>query len=577
MGVFRIIGKVIFAALLLVIIASVAIVIFAAVSFMIGNEPIKTDKITDPCMTSEDRARDIDDLYNKLMSECPSMDDYSERYGIDYEEMHQRYRKMALECGSDFEYACIFNLFIQKIPSFHTDASLMNYESDFRSSYQNCEVILKDEKKAEKYNFWHKVISEGCAECYNDIIEEGSGILQFSYISGKYQLSGSRSDKYRSGEYFLEELDGKKPGEFAYFDSNYNIGYDSGRDMPYLYSIDLWESDDHKYKGRPVSMTLSDASGRLITDEVYINPVMEYIEYNGGVYDIGLDGTFSDEYDAYYDSSNTGETYTNNMIDEFDSMISTSYDVKNDIFYINFQSFFTYYKPEELREYLESRYSITEKSKVIIDLRSNSGGYESMFFEGLYPLLYSSDMMNTLDFDILCSDVTREYEESLSGKVFRLFNGEDIEKISEDGVDYYRDTYTFEATGQREGSDAKVYILTSPYTGSASDVVVWNLKKAGLATIVGRNTGGEMYSPYITTMPVSGLAYYFSAISADDFGHDNSAYGTEPDIYSSLSYEQYMYYYDMLESGEDSESVGGLLKYDQVFITAYDEALKNAA
>ena len=78
-------------------------------------------------------------------------------------------------------------------------------------------------------------------------------------------------------------------------------------------------------------------------------------------------------------------------------------------------------------------------------------------------------------------------------------------------------------------------------------------------------------------MPVSGLAYYFSAISADDFGHDNSAYGTEPDIYSSLSYEQYMYYYDMLESGEDSESVGGLLKYDQVFITAYDEALKSAA
>ncbi|MBQ4311873.1 MAG: hypothetical protein II773_09800, partial [Oscillospiraceae bacterium] len=73
MGVFRIIGKVIFAALLLVIIASVAIVIFAAVSFIIGNEPIKTDKITDPCMTSEDRARDIDDLYNKLMSECPSM------------------------------------------------------------------------------------------------------------------------------------------------------------------------------------------------------------------------------------------------------------------------------------------------------------------------------------------------------------------------------------------------------------------------------------------------------------------------------------------------------------------------
>ncbi|MBQ4225939.1 MAG: hypothetical protein II664_06460, partial [Oscillospiraceae bacterium] len=249
----------------------------------------------------------------------------------------------------------------------------------------------------------------------------------------------------------------------------------------------------------------------------------------------------------------------------------------NDIFYINFQSFFTYYKPEELREYLESRYSITEKSKVIIDLRSNTGGYESVFFEGLYPLLYSTDMLNTLDFDILCSDVTREYEESLSGKIFRLFNGDDIEKISENGVEYYRDTCKFEATGQREGGNADVYVLTSPYTGSASDVVVWNLKKAGLATIVGRNTGGEMYSPYITTMPVSGLAYYFSAISADDFGHDNSAYGTEPDIYSSLSYEQYMDYYDMLESGEDSESVSGLLKYDQVFITAYDEALKSAA
>ncbi|MBQ5310784.1 MAG: hypothetical protein ILP19_01915, partial [Oscillospiraceae bacterium] len=79
-----------------------------------------------------------------------------------------------------------------------------------------------------------------------------------------------------------------------------------------------------------------------------------------------------------------------------------------------------------------------------------------------------------------------------------------------------------------------VVILTSHHTGSAADTFVHDMRKNGLAYVIGNNTGGEglNYSFVESKLPNSNIAFIYNPGGSYTFeNEDNSVYGTRPDYY----------------------------------------------
>lgn len=182
-------------------------------------------------------------------------------------------------------------------------------------------------------------------------------------------------------------------------------------------------------------------------------------------------------------------------------------------------------------------------SKLIIDVRNNSGGSPYYFYENLVrPFLDESVTYEQVAGirrkyrDRIKKSVLKTLRKWVSGKKEHVVSTEEID--APEGFDtndwvFYRLTRRIEPRN-RYNFDGSVYIMVNGPTFSAADDYVNAVKRIGFARLVGRNTSGgcaAYIAPPSIRLPASGMIFRVETemvINPD--GSINELFGTPPDI-----------------------------------------------
>ena len=174
-----------------------------------------------------------------------------------------------------------------------------------------------------------------------------------------------------------------------------------------------------------------------------------------------------------------------------------------------------------------------EYSTVIIDLRGNYGGRMTYFNDYIYPYLYSEKISNVQYWKTNVSKYTKKMTNNITVRPNKFTETKEsvIYKMSSSFV------------GKYTGDVRKIYYLIDDGTGSSADFAVMSVKKHNLGTLVGENTRGEGggQSFICDKLNHSGLVFiYYPAASCDEAGKSLYTPGTEPDVYISATYDDYL-------------------------------------
>jgi len=170
---------------------------------------------------------------------------------------------------------------------------------------------------------------------------------------------------------------------------------------------------------------------------------------------------------------------------------------------------------------------------VIIDLRGNYGGSPYYFERYIYPYLYEEDLSGARYWMTNRTKYNNKMIHNLT--VFT-----NLYSKSEDSIIYKKD---YKLSGAYEGEKKNVYYLVDENTASAADGAATLVKDNELGTVVGGNTSGEgLGQSFICDiLDNSGLVFiYYSAVACSESGEKLYSFGTEPDVYITASYEEYL-------------------------------------
>jgi carboxyl-terminal processing protease len=158
---------------------------------------------------------------------------------------------------------------------------------------------------------------------------------------------------------------------------------------------------------------------------------------------------------------------------------------------IAFYTFNNEHASDELRSDVEKAIDQDKVDAIILDLRSNGGG-----------LLDSAIEVASIFID--------------SGVI-----------VSTEGLHSPEQVYS--ASGEAY-EDVPLYVLTDPYTASASEIVAGALQDYGRATIVGETTFGKGLVQSIEPLSNGGALKVTTAVYLTPKGRDINAKGVSPDI-----------------------------------------------
>jgi hypothetical protein len=181
-------------------------------------------------------------------------------------------------------------------------------------------------------------------------------------------------------------------------------------------------------------------------------------------------------------------------------------------------------------------------SKLIIDIRNNPGGADYYFYDNLIrPFLdravtYKQIAGIKRKFII---DTKASYLEYLRGSS-SIWAWEVNIKETEppNGFDskewiFYKITRKVEPSN-RYNFNGDIYILINNHTCSAADNYADAIKRTGLVTLVGQNTGGSAgayFIPVLVRLPASGMIFILEAdLDITPNGNFNELFGVEPDV-----------------------------------------------
>ena len=494
-------------------------------------------------MSSEDKEKDFDYICNVLTTSMPSLDMFSDRYEISFNDNVEKYKQLLADTDDNFEYYCTLSGIFSDIPSAHTymlypscyDYSIANgYNSHNVSAIWNINSYT---------NYWEKYIQKVCKEKYKD------DFFCFQYLNscGKYYLNNSMgisayTDKYYGS--YIKEINGEDVDSFIINNLFYSsIAYDELNDKPYR--SDIVFSGESEY-GREINVTLCLPDGSLAEEKLYSSCSDEVIALYGMSYD---------------------EKYIYNASDSPFYIYSD-----NDITYIRILSL-DYGFGSKIKDSLLS----IDSNNIIIDLRGNTGGNPYNFQEYLYPALFDSDFEVSKIYYIPVSPQNNRsiFKTNIIFDIYSRFKYpknyiDSNEKITYE-YDIVMEEDKFSFAGARE-NDASIYILCGRSTASATDGFVSFLKDKTDTVIIGNETKGEgRGSSYVMCgLPKSKLVFsYYPSLSYNSDGSCNSVYGTLPDYdIPEYSSEQFLKRNEIIsEYGMDyAYEYEQLLKWDNVLI-----------
>lgn len=464
-------------------------------------------------LTVEQKAEDFEMLFENITSSVPFIEDLEEVYGINFCKRKEYYLEEIRKTQSNFEFYSVMKAVLEDVPSFHTDIGFPHYENLKRMSCYGSDEVFEQLGYEKKINEWTKEIER------NVLLFDEIDLISAFYIDGEYVVQKIKM----SEEYSLLKntklifIDGVETDEYLRNNiSTYRLCYDGKNEKAYRMLCTFNNS-----KGKKVNTIWQDAEGGFIEKELYLDLGAE-IAFNYG-------WLFSDK-------------YKNSNLEI--SVILMQRDLQNNLEYIEIRNF-SNSDGRKLFDYLKN----SPCKKIVIDMRSNTGGLKSYGQDYLYPALYKEDICFDIEWKIPNTKANSVIIEDFEVKMAYL-------EAKDEEYNYYKDRRKYKGNTEE---NKEVYYLMGRYTGSAADGFLQMVKQNDLGIIVGNNSAGEgLGNSYVcNSLKHSALIYtYYPAMTLTEDGVCSSAYGTTPDIYINQTVEDYaleMYYTE----------VGGAQEYEK--------------
>lgn len=265
-----------------------------------------------------------------------------------------------------------------------------------------------------------------------------------------------------------------------------------------------------------------------------------------------------------------------------DDSFEYEYVEDSDTLYIDLLSF-NYFSGTKLYDVMAEYADCTN---LILDVRDNGGGITGFWEENIYEPLFSDELfienVSYLELNNYNKDPFGDLLESLYYSHERM-NANELPFSTDSICQWYKFTETTSYRGDYSGDkedDRNIYILAGRNTASLADEFVHYFKTNDLAVVIGENTMGEGIAPtyMCSLLPETGLLFSYSPfIAFNSDGNDNSIYGTEPDIYVTLTHDDYLINRQMRMDGKDTLIYENRLEWDTELKYVLELAAENAS
>ena len=464
--IFKTIGMIVLVILVLFLI------FFGKVTFRTVYKNVDTGyKAVDVKMTTEQKLKDLDYMYDLVCLNNPRKELFEKAYGISYEDLYKKYREIVINSENEYEFFSYMTCFVADLPGLHNFMGLPDYKRHCAEmGYTMNDIYGTQEMKNYTYS-WQEYLRDDVKK----FMEIKPIVLR--YVDGCYVVTSSEKklldERFAGGR--LISLNGKDPKSMCFeLFSGYAPTYDCGHDCYYRSVLFLNDRIGNKY-----SAEILMPDGKTVTTDLYCDPRVEMAFIDGS-------RTYPDGSEADDESSEKSGESTKNVMDP--DYVPTTYQLTKDkarkLVYLNYKEC-ERRESERLVKELQNALDEVNAETVILDIRDNPGGTSTVANKILLPVLFSHDVeFNSRNVGKL-NDHTKKFDTALT----RLFNTADRKIEKKDGYYYYREDASVKGQATR---NYKIYVLTSQSTFSTADLITMLCKKYDNAVLVGTNTGGEV-------------------------------------------------------------------------------------
>ena len=516
-------------------------------------------------MTREQRLKDLDYMYDIVCLENPQKELIEQAYGISYDDIYNRYRDLAVNAESDYEYFSYLGCFLSVLPGCHNYMGLPDYRNNATyASFSLNELYGTQEFKDYAYS-WKEDFRDDVEKCLD------CTFIGFRYVNGSYigMLPNNDQIKY-CGDYIngtLISVDGKDPKDIC-FDvfERYTPTYDGINDCFFRDYLIYNDTMGEKHTGE---VRLSD--GSIVTVDLYDDPGYDYAFLDAPktypeLFASDDDGSGS----SSENSSSSGVNVTDVMSPDYvPSTYRIDADPERKLVYVNSLECDAHEAPRLVSD-MKKAIEEADADSVIFDVRANGGGDASFVNEEVLPALFSHDVEYKAKVYGGRNSYTKNFYGAVTyGILNRVLYHQSGFSTKGDYFYYYED---FSVKGKAEG-DYKIYLLTSYNTFSSGDIMARVCKEYDNCTVIGTNTSGEGVCGTILQcyLPESHFMFAYAPTINTEFPED-SFLGTEPDIYIPSTVEEYYARLDYFNQGINPNSYEMRMQWDHTLQKAVEMA-----
>lgn len=501
----------------------------------------KEIEFTEP--TKEQMLSDFDYMLDVLNTGIPNISEAEKLYGYDFDEKCAKYREMAEQCEDGYDFYVLCKAVLADVPNCHT------YMGYVQSSYIASQMCFNSEHVRFKPNIggiadaWNKYLGEKMEPLY-----DRDNIVPYLYCDGHYMNIEYEKPELREkvGQEILE-INGRPVSEFVNEHLFYSkLNYDFKNEIPYRNYITFNLTDGEEL------------DALVLCDDGTTKNITLY-------YDLERETAFN-EASAYAALSDYDFEEAMQEVDE--ESYTLIYTEETDTLYAEFTSF-DYFDGEKLKEEMKK---YAECRHIIFDVRKNGGGITGFWEKNIYAPLFSEKMV--IDSESYLE--LNKYNRNPFGDLFESLyyfpekiTARELPFETNSAYSWYKFSeykeYDGEYNGETAVEDRDIYILSGRSSASLTDEFIHYFRKNGLATVVGENTKGEGIEPTFMcqVMPETGLVFNYSPfIAFNSDGQDNSIYCTAPDVYVTLTRDDYVINRRLRMEGKDTLEYENRLLWD---------------
>ena len=481
--------------ILLVSIAAIAIVSTALIisGFFNFEFQVTINDIEPEDLTSEEWMEDFNYLYDYVKDNYPYLSVKERTHGYNWLDLKSHFEEQISMAENNQDFLDVIVAAVFALQNRHTmvnDPSLLAIRQSDTQDYVNFDKVFTDEV-VDASSYWSHKYNLAMSRIYQRKFN-----VQIVYNKGDYAVLNPDSSWHElHGENIIVKEVNDVPIDEAVescYDADY-LDYDFQRNKNYLWGI------YPRNFGDDAVFTLQNSSG--------------------------------EEWDEIFnvESGSSRSPY------EYPSLlVNTTIVEEGSVAYLYVGSFSTGRVQGYYDSVIDFYSQIEDYDYLIVDIRGNTGGFYSVWMDGIVNPLIKEDIFHEQFFAYRTGYFTTNLHESfLNERVSKNQFDTLPPEVYTDDFDVYRNYFTCNAVDELNFS-GEVVLLVDNMVFSAAEGFANFCKETNFATIYGTSTGGDgiMLYPMYFVLPNSHIVIEFaSAIGIDGNGFANEEVRTQPDIY----------------------------------------------